>query len=411
MEAAPPISPVRHLRVRSGGEQTTTAVELFFDLVYVFAVTQLSHVLIHHLDWSGAAHAGFLLLVVWWAWIYTTWMVNWFDPGSPHVRVALIGVMAASLLLAAALPEAFGEHAALFVIAYVGLQVGRNATGAALLPASHPLRLSMLRLTFWSVCTGLIWAGGLLAHVNGRLAWWIPALLLELAGPIAGYWTPRLGRAVTTDWDIEGSHFAERCQGFIIIALGESIVITGATTADLDLGAARLAAFALAFLATAALWWLYFDYVARIAERRLELAVNRTALARDGYTYLHVLIVAGVIVSAVGDELVIAHPSDVLTGAEVAAVVAGPAIYLLAHVLFRLRLTGTVSSKRLGGALACLAVGLLGGVLPALALAAVLVAVLVAVIAAEQVAAHRRRVRGEASPLERLDATAAGSGP
>ncbi|MGH3032492.1 MAG: low temperature requirement protein A, partial [Gaiellaceae bacterium] len=146
------------------------------------------------------------------------------------------------------------------------------------------------------------------------------------------------------------------------------------------------------------------------AQRRLELAADRTRLARDGYTYLHVLMVAGVIVAAVGDELVIAHPTDRLPGEQIAAVVAGPAIYLLAHVLFRLRMAGTVSWKRLGGALACVAVGGVGAFAPALVVAALVVAVLVAVIGAEHVAAARRSARGEPSPLERLEASAVGEG-
>jgi low temperature requirement protein LtrA len=207
-------------------------------------------------------------------------------------------------------------------------------------------------------------------------------------------------------WTVGTAHFAERFQLFIIIALGESIVVTGATTSQLRLDAATLAAFALAFLGTAALWWLYFDYVARIAERRLELAgPRRTLVARDAYTYLHVVMVAGVIVSAVGDELVIAHPTDALHGPEVAAVAAGPAIYLLAHTLFRLRLTGTISVRRLAGAIACVVVGLVGTLLPALVLALALVLVLVTVIASEQIAGARRRARGEPAPLERLEAS------
>ena len=121
-------------------------------------------------------------------------------------------------------------------------------------------------------------------------------------------------------------------------------------------------AVAVAFLGTAALWWLYFTYVARVAERRLELAEDRISLARDAYTYLHVVMAAGIIVAAVGDELVIAHPTDVLPAAEVAAVVGGPALYLFSHVLFRLRMTGTWSVRRLGGAVACVAAGGLGGI-------------------------------------------------
>jgi low temperature requirement protein LtrA len=151
--------------------------------------------------------------------------------------------------------------------------------------------------------------------------------------------------------------------------------------------------------------WLYFNYVARIAERRLELAEHRTTLARDAYTYLHAGIVAGIVLAAVGDELVIAHPTEVLPREEVAVVAAGPALYLLGHVALRLRMTGTVSVRRLTGAAACLAVGLLGLVVPALVLAALLVAVLAAVLVSEQVAGSRRAARGEPSPLERLEAS------
>ena len=206
-------------------------------------------------------------------------------------------------------------------------------------------------------------------------------------------------------WQVSTAHFAERFQLFVIIALGESIVITGATTAELDLDTPRTAAFALAFLSTAALWWLYFNYVARIAERRLELADNRTLMARDAYTYLHAVIIAGVIVSAVGDELVIAHPTEELPGYEVAAVAAGPAIYLLAHTLFRLRLTGTVGAPRLAGMVACVAIGLVGTQVTALVLGGALVAVLVAVIVWEYARGVRSRARGEAAPLDRLAET------
>ena len=190
----------------------------------------------------------------------------------------------------------------------------------------------------------------------------------------------------------------------MIIALGESLVVTGATTSDLDLTPARAAAVVVAFLTSAALWWLYFDYVARIAQRRLELAENRTRMARDGYTYLHVVMVAGVIVSAVGDALLIARPGDVLPRAQVAAIVAGPALYLAAHVAFRLRLAGSISGKRLGGAIACLAAGVAGAVIPALAVAVLVLGVLAAIILAERLTARRRRARGEPTPIERIEA-------
>ena len=210
-------------------------------------------------------------------------------------------------------------------------------------------------------------------------------------------------------WDVGTEHFTERFQLFVIIALGETIVITGATTSGLDLDLATITAFGLAFVITAALWWLYFNYVSVIAARRLALATNRTVLARDAYTYLHVLLVAGIIVNAVGDELVIKHPTEQLPSEELIALVAGPTLYLLAHVALRLRMTGTISTKRLAGALACVAVGLLGSAAPALVVGALLLAILIAVIVAEQISFARRTARGEPHPLERLEAEA-GSG-
>ena len=338
----------RHLRARGEGEQAITFVELFFDLVYVFAVTQISHVLIEHLDVAGAGRAAFLLLVVWWAWIYTTWMANWFDPDSPPVRLALIGVMGASLVLAAALPEAFGERAGLFVLAYVGLQVGRNATAAALLPRGHPLRRTFERITVWSIASGVLWAAGLMEQGDRRLFWWLPALALELLAPAVGYATPWLGRSLTNDYDVEGGHFAERCQGFIIIALGESIVVTGATAAGVGLTNTIVFALVVAFLETAALWWLYFGEGAAHAREDIASSDDAGRLARDAYTYLHLPIVAGIIVVAVGDDLLIADPSHSLSTAGAVMVLGGPALYLLGESLFRLRMIGSVSPKRIG---------------------------------------------------------------
>jgi low temperature requirement protein LtrA len=202
---------------------------------------------------------------------------------------------------------------------------------------------------------------------------------------------------------LKTSHFAERFQLFIIIALGEAIVVTGATTAALDLDTARIAALALAFLSSAALWWLYFDYVASVAEQQLELAAgNRTRLARDGYTYLHVVLVAGVVLAAVGDELVIAHPTEMLAAREIAVVVTGPAVYLLGHTLFRLRMARSLSTKRLFGAFACLALAPLGWFVPALVLLLLSFCVLIAVIALEHIAAARRSSRGARSPVEEV---------
>jgi low temperature requirement protein LtrA len=391
----------------AGSEQRTTNLELFYDLVFVFAVTQVSQLLLDNLTWQGVGEASLVLLVVWWAWNYTTWVTNELDPDSTVVRALVIGLMLGGLLLAIAIPEAFGDRALLFVGSYVAIQVGRHAfvTFAAAQRGTIE-RERAGRILAWFVAAGVLWIAGGFTGGTSRALLWLAALVIDYAAPLVLYWLPGRPRLTGATWRVETSHFAERFQLFMIIALGESIVLTGATSSELPLTTARTSAFVVAFLGSAAMWWLYFNYVARIAERRLELAPNRTQLARDAYTYLHVVMVAGVIVAAVGDELAIAHPTDALSAAEVAAVVAGPAIYLFAHALFRLRMTGSVSWKRLGGACACVAVAPLGAVVPALAVEALVVAILVGVIAAEHLAAARRSARGEPSPLERLEASA-----
>jgi len=394
------------LRRRPGVEQRATSLELFYDLVFVFAVTQVSHLLLEHLTWEGVGQSALVLLVVWWSWNYTTWVTNELAPESIVVRLLLIALMLGSLLMAIAIPEAFGEQALLFAGSYVAIQVGRH-TFLTFVAAERgtPEARRAGRILVWFAAAGVLWIAGALADGSARTALWLAALALDYGAPLVTFWLPGVQRLRPEAWEVGTEHFAERFQLFIIIALGESIVVTGATTAQLDLTTATVAAFAVAFLASAALWWLYFNLVAAIAARRLARAESRTLLARDAYTYLHVVLVAGILLNAVGDELVIAHPSDELPDAELAAVVCGPALYLLGHVALRLRTTGTIAGRRLAGAIACLAIGAVGTALPALAVAALLVAVLVAVIVADQVAAKRRSRRGEPSPLERLEAT------
>jgi low temperature requirement protein LtrA len=388
-------------------QQRATTLELFYDLVFVFAVTQVSHLLVEDVSWEGAGKAALALLVVWWAWNYTTWVTNELDPESSLVRGLLLAIMLASLLLAVAIPDAFGSRVLLFVGAYVGIQIGRHLflTFAAA-SAGTIERERAGRILAWFVVAGILWIAGGFADGSARAALWLAALAVDYGAPLVLYWVPGRPRLRGDAWDVGTEHFAERFQLFMIIALGESIVLIGATAAELELTAARVFAFGLAFLGTAAMWWLYFNHVARIAEHRLELAKDRVLLARDAYTYLHVVLVAGVVLTAVGDELVIAHPTDELPAGEVAAVAGGPALYLLAHTLFRWRMTGSPAWKRLAGALACIAVSGVGAFVPALVLAALLALVLVAVIFSEHIAAARRRARGEPSPLERLEASA-----
>src|SRR4051794_10089298 len=374
----------------AGEAQHATALELFYDLVFVFAVTQVSHLLLAHLTWEGAGQAAIVLLAVWWSWNYTTWVTNELDPESPVVRLVLIALMLASLLMSIAIPGAFGGRAALFACSYVAIQVGRHLFLTFGAEERNTLeREAAGRILTWFCAAGALWIAGAYATGTARTLLWLAALLLDYGAPLVLYWVPGRPRMSGDRWVVETSHFAERFGLFVIIALGESIVVTGATTADLELTAVRLVALAIAFLGAAALWWLYFTSVAARAEHALAEAADRTLLARDAYTYGHVLIVAGIILAAVGDEIVIAHPTEELSSAELIAVVGGPVLYLLAHVVLRLRVTGAISRRRLGGALACVAAGVLGSVLPAVAVAGLLLAVLVGVAVADQVMTAR----------------------
>jgi low temperature requirement protein LtrA len=375
----------------SGEEHRATALELFYDLVFVFAITQISHLLLTHLNWTGAGQSGLIVLVVWWAWNYTTWVTNELDPDSSVVILLMLGLMLASLLMAAAIPQAFGSRALLFAGAYVAIQVGRHSFMTFAAAGSGTIERERAgQILTWFVAAGALWLAGAVATGSGRTVLWLAALAVDYGAPLLTFWVPGRKRLTGRAWDVETGHFAERFQLFVIIALGESIVAIGATTSALTLDTARIAAFGMAFVGATALWWLYFGAVAEIGERRLEAAADRTIAARDAYTYLHVLMVAGVIVSAVGDELVIAQPTARLAAGQIAAVVVGPALYLWAHALFRRRLAGSLSGRRSAAAFGCLAVAAIGTLVPALVVGGLVAGILVALITAERVHARPR---------------------
>ena len=321
---------------RGEGERRATYFELFFDLVYVFGVTQLSHHLLGDLTWPGAAETAFLLIVVYWAWNYTTWMANWFDPDVPAVRLVLALVMLASLLMAVSIPEAFGDHALLFAASYCALQVVRNAFVVAVTPAGTFHR-NFVQILAWSLLSVPFWIVGALADGSARWGWWLVALAVDVGAPLVRYWLPRLGSTPMGEWQIEPGHFAERFQLFVIIVLGESIVVTGATASDVGLTASVVVALGLAFVSSVALWWLYFGQTATAAVRRIAADETPGRVGRDAYTYLHLPIVAGILLTAVGDELLIAHPDEKLGTPGALVTLGGPALFLLGVLAFGAR--------------------------------------------------------------------------
>jgi low temperature requirement protein LtrA len=374
---------LQRIRRHPDEEHRASSAELFFDLVFVFAVTQLSTRLVHDLTLGGAAKTLMLLLAAWWAWIYTAWVTNWFDADTLVVRAILLIGMLASLLGAIAIPGAFEDRAVLFVAGYVSVQSFRNAFIVWATEPDDPLRRPFERILGWTCVTGAIWVAGVFVDGDTRVLVWLLALALDYAGPFVGHWVPALGRSHPRDWHLEPSHFVERLELFLIIALGESIVAAGATTAALDPTAARLAAMLVSVFITAAFWWLYFDFHAGRTLERLKAAQDERGRVGRDLSYLYVVLVAGIIVAAVGNELVIAHPGQVLHGTELVAVAAGPVLYLLGSVALKIRVLHVMWQQRFAAAVLIALATLAGAQLPALALWAILLAVLAALAALE----------------------------
>jgi low temperature requirement protein LtrA len=335
------------LRERGEGQAEVRPVELFFDLVYVLAVTQLTHHLLYHLSLRGAGETLLLLLAVWGAWIYTSWVTNYFDPDTRPVRLMLLGVMLASLIMSASIPEAFGDQGLAFAAAIVVINVGRTVFALAALGRSHHLRGIFQRVLVWWSATGLLWLAGGLAHEDLRIAIWVVAVVVEYGGVWLGFPTPGLGRSRTTDYTIAGEHMAERCRLFVILALGESILVTGTNFGELPRSAQIVAAFVVAFVGSATLWWIYFDRAEEAGRRVMSAASDPGGLGVWAYHYFHIPMVVGIVVVAAADELTIAHPTDEPTVATTALILGGPALYLVGNALFKRALWDHLPRSRL----------------------------------------------------------------
>lgn len=336
------------LRARKGHEHArVTFVELFFDLVFVFAVTQLSHALLAHFSVMGAIETLALLMAVWWVWIFTSWITNWLDPEKIPVRLMLFAIMAVGLIMSAALPKAFAELGLVFALAHVSIQVGRTAFMLWGVNGNVSLTRNFQRILAWLCVSGAIWILGGIMEGETRLLLWGLALAIEYSGPSAGFWTPGLGCSTTTDWDVEGGHLAERCGLFVIIALGESVLVTGATFAGLTWSLPVTLAFLSAFLSSVAMWWIYFNTGAERGTLTITSSGDPGRIARLAYTYIHLFIVAGIIVTAVGDEFTLAHPDGHADLKLAAAIVGGPALYLVGTLFFRRAITGLLPKIQL----------------------------------------------------------------
>jgi low temperature requirement protein LtrA len=380
---------------RSAAEARVESVELFFDLVFVFAVTQLSHSLLEDLSLVGFARVALLLLAVWWVWIYTTWVTNWLDPNRIPVRVCLFALMVAGVIMSAAIPSAFSEGGFTFAAAYVFMQVGRTLFFLwAIRGANVTLRRNFQRILTWLLLSSVFWIVGAAADADSRLWWWSLAFLIAFVSPWAYFWVPGLGRSTTAEWNIEGGHMAERCGLFVIIALGESVLIIGATYAGLPRQPATTAALVISVIGSILMWWIYFDTGAERARHLIVHAQDPGRHGRVAYTYLHAPIIAGILLSAVSDELVIAHPEHD-GGITSAIIVSGVALYLLGNAAFKWATNqrkGPPLSHLVGLALlACLSAPALNHTFAPLTLAAMTTGVLALVAVWESIALRTSR--------------------
>jgi low temperature requirement protein LtrA len=377
------VSPAPQLLRDRSRAQRVTNIELFFDLVYVFAVTQLSHYLLRHSTVTGALQAGLLLVMVWLIWSYTTWVTNWLDPDLMAVRLLLVALMLISLAMSASLPRAFEDLGAWVGGAYAVQQIGRTVFMVIAL-RGHPLEANFQRILAWCVASSAFAVAGGLAHGNARALLWLGSVCIDLLGGVVGFYTPGLGRSRTSDWTIAGGHFSERCQAFILIALGESIVIIGATLTDLKVTAAVLAAFVVAFGGAVALWWLYFDSSAEAAAGKIARSEDPGRLGRSAYHLIHPVMVAGIIVCAAADEKVLADPGAAASTASAWMILGGPALFLAGHAAFKLVVWRVLSWTRLAGIAVLGLLGLAADAIPALALGTCTAALVIAVAVSDR---------------------------
>ena len=371
------------LRDRSGSQRVTN-IELFFDLVYVFAITQLSSYLLGAATFGGAARTAILLAMVWLAWMYTTWVTNWLDPERMAVRSLLVLLMLVSLAMSAALPRAYSDWGIWVGGAYALMQIGRTIFMVVALPAGS-LRDNFQRILVWCAVSGALAVAGGLAGGHARELLWLLAVLVDVLGGLVGFAAPGLGRSRTADWTIEGSHIAERCQAFILIALGESIVIIGATlTKESHATAIAIAAFIVAFAGSVALWWLYFDRSADASTEVVRSSSDPGRLGRSAYHMIHPVMVAGIIVAAAGDQQMLDHPSSTAHGPDAWLILGGPALFVAGHAAFKYVMWRTIPWTRLAGAAVLALLALLTPVIPEIALAACAVVVVAAVAATDR---------------------------
>jgi low temperature requirement protein LtrA len=372
---------------RERAEHQITPLELFFDLVFVFAITQVTSLLARDPTWHGVLRGMLVLVALWWAWTGYAWLTSTMDVDEGGVRIAVLTAMGALLVVALAVPGAFARHGVLFGVAYLlvrALHIVLYSIGRS----DRDLLGAVLRFAPTAIAgASLLVLAGFLAG-NVRVAVWLVALAIDYVGPAAF----GAGRG----WRIAPAHFAERHGLVVLIALGESIVAIG-VGARFSISTGTIVAAALGVVVISALWWLYFDVAAILARRRLVQVrgADQARLARDAYSYLHLPMIAGVVLFAFGLKTTMAHVDDELATVPAVGLCGGAALYLIGHIGFLVRTTGRLFRRRTIGAAVLLALVPAALVIPSLAALALVGGVCASVVAYEAIRRreHRYEVR------------------
>jgi low temperature requirement protein LtrA len=319
--------------------ERVTPLELFFDLVFVFAITQVTTLLSADPTWGGLVRGMLVLAALWWAWAAYAWLTNTLNPEEGLVRLAMFVVMAAMLIAALAVPEAFDEHGVIFGVAYLVVRAMHIALYALAGRGDPDLLGAVLRMTPSSTISGVLILGAAFVDGHLRMALWAAALAIDYGGVLVGR---------GAGWRLSPGHFAERHGLVVMIALGESIVALGVSASGTPLSAGVIATALVGMTVATALWWTYFDWFSIVVEHRLRQATGaaQATLARDAYSYLHFMMVAGIVLFAMSMKKTLAHYDHELAVVPATALCAGLGAYLLAHVLLRLRISGTIGHGR-----------------------------------------------------------------
>jgi low temperature requirement protein LtrA len=366
-------------------EHQVTPLELFFDLTLVFAITQVTVLLADDPTWGGVFRGMLVLAALWWAWTAYAWLTSTLDVDEGGIRLVMLGSMAAMFGVALAVPGAFGDDALLFGIAYFLVRLLHLVLSAIVGRDDPDRRGAILRYTPTALIGAslLVLAGFLEGDV--RIAVWLVALAIDYLGPVVV--------GVGGGWRVAPEHFAERHGLIVLIALGESIIAIG-LGAGLELDTGVIVAAALGIVVVSALWWLYFDVAAIIARRRLVQATGLELhrLALHAYSYLHLPMIAGIVLFALGLKTTVDHPGDELAIVPAVALCGGAALYLVGHIVFLFRMTGRVFRRRTIGAVVLLALIPVAAGIPALAALALVSGVCTLVVAYEAIRYRESRV-------------------